>query len=200
MHSSESKKCNEQATDDQLIEQIQSRETNWKDLFGQLVERHQASLFGRCITYLRNPDDAADASQETLLRAYRGIDSFKGESTFRTWLFAIADNQCHTLARKRSKLIVDEHIRNMVQVQQEIREEADGVEPAQDVLECVHSALARIAPTGRDVLQLRYFSGLSIEDIAVTLGVGISAAKMRLYRAQDQIAGLIDQRQLSRAA
>ena len=197
MHSN---KPGDQASDEQLIQQIQSREANWKDLFGQLVERHQASLFGRCIAYLRNPDDAADASQETLFRAYRAIDTFKGDSAFRTWLFAIADNQCHTLARKRAKLIVDEHIRNMVQVQQEIREQPFEVESGLDASEYVHSALVQIAPKGRDVLQLRYFSGLSIEDIAATLGVGISAAKMRLYRAQDQVACLIDRRQLSRAA
>ena len=64
-------------------------------------------------------------------------------------------------------------------------------EPDNTATEVVHQALAQITPLGRDVLQLRYFGDLSIEDIATTLGVGISAAKMRLYRAQEQVASLI---------
>ena len=193
-----SKNHNGEPTDDCLIKHLQSRRNECKTLFGQLVARHQSALYGRCLAYLRHPEDAADASQETLLRAYRAIDSFKGEAAFRTWLFAIADNQCHTLARKRARGRVDKHIESLVRVDQEVREQPP--ENGSICLDLIHGALLQIPQNGRDVLQLRYFADLSIEEIAATLGLGISAAKMRLYRAQDQIARLIDENAFTRAA
>lgn len=197
MHDNNSKRPSDQAADGLLIARIQAREAGWKDLFGQLVQRHQSALYGRCLGYLKNPDDAADASQDALLRAYRAIDSFKGDAAFRTWLFAIADNQCHTLARKRSRHVVDGDIDARVHAH---RGDEAAVEPAVNCDEVVHQALGQITPIGRDVLHLRYFAELSIEEIAVTLGVGISAAKMRLYRAQDQVAALLETQTVDYAA
>ena len=197
MHDNNSKRPSDQPADALLIARIQAREAGWKDLFGQLVKRHQAALYGRCLGYLKNPDDAADAAQDALLRAYRAIDSFKRDAAFRTWLFAIADNQCHTLARKRSRHVLDDGIDARVTAH---RGDEAPVEPADNCDEVVHQALGQIAPIGRDVLHLRYFAELSIEEIAVTLGVGISAAKMRLYRAQDQVAALLETQALDYAA
>jgi RNA polymerase sigma-70 factor (ECF subfamily) len=193
MHNDYSKPRNDASPECLLIERIQAREAGWEDLFGMLVARHQTALYGRCLAYLKNHDDAADASQETLFRAYRAIGSFKGDAAFRTWLFAIADNQCHTLARKRARHVIDENIEAMLQLHRgaETATAETMGEAAAMRRDLVHEALQQITPLGRDVLQLRYFAELSIEDIAATLGVGISATKMRLYRAQDQVAGLI---------
>ncbi len=190
MHKNNAKRRHIDLDERRLIADIQARVPGWKDLFGQLVDGHQGAPFGRCLAYLKNHDDAADASQETLFRAYRALDSFKGEAAFRTWLFAIADNQCHTLARKHSRVVLSDDMENLagVVVLEPVRVIT---EPDNTATEVVHQALAQITPLGRDVLQLRYFGDLSIEDIATTLGVGISAAKMRLYRAQEQVASLI---------
>jgi RNA polymerase sigma-70 factor (ECF subfamily) len=198
MHFDNSNKQQNEPTDAGLIERIQRRESNWRDLFGELVKRHQGAVYGRCMAYLRNAADADDALQETLFRAFRAIDSFKGDAAFRTWLFAIADNQCHTLARRRARQVLDEQARALVGLDHEAAAEPE--DPAAGCEETVQAAMAQIAVKGRDVLQLRYFADLSLEEIAFTLGVGLSAAKMRLYRAQEQLAGLIGECAVDRAA
>jgi RNA polymerase sigma-70 factor (ECF subfamily) len=181
-----------------VIERIQRREPNWHDLFGALVKRHQGAVHARCMAYLRNPADADDATQETLFRAFRAIDSFKGDAAFRTWLFAIADNQCHTLAHRRARQVPDDRARALVRLEHESPGESEGTNAG--CAEMVRAAMAQVAAKGRDVLQLRYFAELSLEEIAFTLGVGLSAAKMRLYRAQEQLAGVISGYDMDRAA
>ena len=198
MHFEDSKDLHKRPTDADLIESIHGRESDWRDLFGVLVKRHQGAVYARCMAYLRKTADADDALQETLFRAFRAIDGFKGDAAFRTWLFAIADNQCHLLARRRSRQQLDEQVKVLIASQQELR--LDPGVSADECREVVHSALERIAAKGREVLHLRYFADLSIDDVAFTLGVGISAAKMRLYRAQEQLAGLTGERVMDRTA
>ena len=64
----------------------------------------------------------------------------------------------------------------------------------------VDSALSRLGEKSRDVLQLRYFADLQIHEVASSLGIGLSAAKMRMYRAQAQLAELIRPTELNKAA
>ncbi|MFT5114947.1 MAG: RNA polymerase sigma-70 factor (ECF subfamily) [Parasphingorhabdus sp.] len=64
----------------------------------------------RCFAYLRNCEDAEDAAQEAELRVFRAIRSFRQDASFRTWLFAIGDRQCHDIARKRSRHILSDNL------------------------------------------------------------------------------------------
>src|SRR5215212_651076 len=61
----------------------------------QLVSMHQRSLYAVCRGVLGSAEDAEDAVQETFLRAFRSLESFRGNAAFRTWLFRIALNVCH---------------------------------------------------------------------------------------------------------
>jgi RNA polymerase sigma-70 factor (ECF subfamily) len=181
-----------------LIGQIQRRETDWRALFGELFGPHVQAVHARCLAYLRNIDDAADATQETLFRAYRAIDRFRGDASLRTWLFAIADNECHTLVRKRARYLPDPDLEPALDAVYGLHDPTEP-QPLMDA-ELVTWALERLGSKNRDVLQLRYFADLTMDEIAATLGIGLSAAKMRLYRAQQQMADLIAPIQLEQAA
>ena len=65
---------------------------------------------------MRNRHDAEDALQETLLRAYRGLDRFRGQASVLTWLTTIADNQCASLARRRARQVVGEHLQQSIRL------------------------------------------------------------------------------------
>ncbi len=108
-------------SDEQLVALFQARDEEHAAAYAELVHRHQPNLFRRCRARLGNAADADEAVQESLLRAFRGLHRFRRDSCFRTWLFSIADNQCNTLHVRRSRHVLTDHVRAMIELQQELR-------------------------------------------------------------------------------
>ena len=69
--------------------------------FGELVSRYETKVYGLALKMVRNPEDAEDVLQDTFLRAYRGIKSFQGASTFSTWIYRITANSALMRLRKK---------------------------------------------------------------------------------------------------
>ena len=173
--------------DAQLVIDIQQRSAESVMLVEELLRRHHAALLQRCQRCLHNRHDAEDAVQETELRMIRGIGAFKGESTYRTWLFAIADNQCRTLLDRRVRNLMGEHLQAMwkyaqISDQIEHQDHAD----RQDLRLLVAQVLNSLPVQSSEILSLRFYTELCMEEIAQLLGIGLSAAKMRLNRSLRQ--------------
>ena len=156
-----------------------------KAAFTQLIKQHRGDVLRRCMSYLKNRDDAEDATQETILRAFRGMDSFRGDSNFRTWLFAIADNQCHTLAAKRSRLVLIEENSGLLEL--EGLSACDREQNVSGHTYWLHEALHKLPEMSRDIVILRFFSEMSLVEISLITGLSLSATKMRLYRALQEL-------------
>lgn len=167
-------------SDEALLLLILAQRPGWRDLLAALLQRHRQSLWTRCFLYLKNSHDAEDAAQETELRVFRAIHKFRQDSSFRTWLFAIADRQCHDLARKRARYQLSDHIRDLIEIHEHNLRQV--VENNSDSLQ-VLDVLDRFPRRDRDILMLRFYLDLSLQDMADYLGLGLSATKMRLYRA-----------------
>jgi RNA polymerase sigma-70 factor (ECF subfamily) len=174
-----------QLEDRELLEMILEQQPNWRDLLSILIQRHHNSLQARCYAYLRNRHDAEDAAQETELRAFRAIRNFRRDASFRTWLFAIGARQCHDLARQRARHVLDEHIRSLIEIHEENLARAGR---ADESAAAVNKVLARLPRRERDVLMLRFYLDLPLQEMAGQLGLGLSATKMRLYRALESFS------------
>lgn len=173
-----------------LLESILHTESNWRGMLSHLLGRHHQALLLRCRAYLKNREDAEDATQETELRAFKAIHLFRGDSTFRTWLFAIADRQCHDLAAKRRTHVLTEHIEALVEIAE------SGQRQRLDEFELTNSiarAMDQLPGSTRTLIELRFYRDYSLDEIALTCGIGLSAAKMRLYRALEQCAATLSQ-------
>src|SRR5918995_3804711 len=87
------------------IEQAGLREPTRRDhrAFGELVDAHRADVHAHCYRMLSSLNDADDALQDTLLRAWRALPRFRGQSSLRTWLYRIATNVCLDALARRSK-------------------------------------------------------------------------------------------------
>ncbi len=169
-------------SDEQLVDLFHAGGHRARAVYSELARRHRPDLLRRCRARLGNTADAEEAVQESLLRAYRGLLRFRRDACLRTWLFAIVDNQCNTLYVRRARSMLSDHLRALITLHEEPpRDPGDEEVPEQHSL--VHEALAKLPNPSRDVLMLRFYRDLSLEEIAVTLGIGLSAAKMRLYRA-----------------
>lgn len=170
--------------DAELVVLVCRRGLGWKIALGKLLLRHRPWIFNFCLQRLGNHHDAQDATQEVVIRVCNAIVRFEGRSAFRTWLYRICENQCRTFATRRARYIQVEHIEALIDLDRGdvTVTEADAIADK----EAVQVVLDSVSSQARDVLQLRYFEDRSLEEIAASLNISLSAAKMRLYRALDQ--------------
>jgi RNA polymerase sigma-70 factor, ECF subfamily len=156
--------------------------------FAELVRRHESAVFQLCRQYLENDADAEEVVQDTFLKVFRYITRFEGRSTFRTWVYRIATNECATRYRRRIRrqqardAFVDE-ARN-----QPVATDPPEI-PAEDPYRFegrVGRAMDVLSEPDREILVLRHIGELPIQEVADALGIGLSAAKMRLYRAEER--------------
>ena len=182
-----------QTLEDQVLtSSIIKQQVGWRDMLSTLLQRHHNALLTRCYLYLKNREDAEDAAQETELRVFRAIKNFRGDSSFRTWLFAIGDRQCYDLVQKRKRQMIDDHLRALIEIH-EIH--VNKITTSTETNTVVEEALSRLHEQERDVIMLRYYMDLSLHDVSSTLGIGLSATKMRLYRALEKFILLLPTKQ-----
>lgn len=168
-------------SDTTLIEIIRAQQRGWVRAISILFKRYENELLRRCQYRLGDFHDAEDVVQATLLRVYRAIRMFEGKSSFRSWLYTIADNQCNTLATRRSRHVLSEHLITLIDIHEHALRSHDAFMDKEQV----NLTLNILPAKTKQILKMRYYMDLSLEEIAHTLGIGPSAAKMRLYRAQD---------------
>ncbi len=156
--------------------------------FDELVRRYQGKVYRLSYKILRHEDDAAEALQDAFLSAYRGLASFKEQSSFSTWLYRIATNASLMKIRKRRP--------NHFSLDQPREEETDPLElpdwsaqPAEELLtaetrEIMEEGIQHLPEDLRAVFVLRDIEGLSNAQIAEVLQLSVAAAKSRLHRAR----------------
>ncbi len=145
-----------------------------------LLSRHRGWILHRCRAYLGNPEDAEDVTQEVLLRVYRSLHGFQHRAAFRTWLHTIVHNQCKTFLAQRASRAIDPGMRHEL-ARFETSRCSSPADP--DARPAIEGLLGAMPDGARDILALRYLSGLSLAGIAERVGLSLSATKMRLYRA-----------------
>ena len=157
--------------------------------FEKLVRKYEPLVYRTCLRYLKSPIEAEEASQDVFLRVFHNLKDFKGTATFKTWLFRVTANTC--ASRYRSLRRIQDRHRAYV----ELAELA--ASPVQSSTELdlgdgpIVQALETLSPTDRETLILRHVSELSLEEMADTLQLGLSATKMRLYRAERRLRAAV---------
>lgn len=162
--------------------------------FEQLVRAHADRLYAVVLRILGDPDDAAEATQEAFLRAWRGIDGFRGGSRFFTWLYRIGLNEAKRLGARRSAET------KMISLDDEPVPEAPDWSEAPEVradqgeLRGVLEAAVRALPADyRAPLILRDIEGLSTTEAAAVMDLREAAFKSRLHRARLAVRRAIDE-------
>jgi RNA polymerase sigma-70 factor (ECF subfamily) len=181
--------------DSELVRMAQAGETR---AFDELVRRYQDKVYRLSYKILRHEDDAAEALQDALLSAYRGLKNFKAESTFSTWLYRVATNAALMKYRKRR----DGHV--SLERSQSDNEDAEplalpdwSAQPLDELLdtetrEVMQEGIDRLPEELRVVFVLRDVEGLSNGEVSEVLDLSIPAVKSRLHRARLQLRNRLD--------
>lgn len=151
-----------------------------REAFSELVVRHQHAVFNLAYRMTTNHQDAADLAQEAFIRAFQKLYSYKPAYSFRNWVMGI----CANLARNRFRSETRRRTLETRHVLETVPDPPAAPDPRQALLE---QALQRLPEQTRVPLVLKYMEDLSLEDIARTLRLGLSAVKMRLSRGREEL-------------
>lgn len=159
---------------------VQAFANGSEQAFKQLVQRHQAPLYGFVRRQVDNHSEAADLCQKVFLKVFLKARTFRGEASFRTWLYQIAINQCknHFRARTRERL-EDVDIESLPLTEPA----ADlAVESAQEG-RLLRNAVETLPPKQRYTLELRFYQECTFAEIANIMGCPVGTAKANYHHA-----------------
>ena len=161
--------------------------------FAELVNRNSSTSFKLAMSILKDRQDAEDAVQNSFWNAWKHLRGFQGDSKFSTWISSIVINQCLMRlrkARRASFLYLDGGVDGSEVRMPELSDRGPSPEAQLDGKEMaaiLHREIGRLPPMFRSVLVLRELDELSMDDVALRLGISLVAAKSRLMRARNEL-------------
>lgn len=177
----------EQLTDEDVVKLCIQHQRVDAHIFSILVTRHEALIYRVALRYLAIDADADDAAQDTFLKAFRGLLGFRQDAKFKTWLFKILHNVCMTRLSQRTRRESIEYEENETY---DLPANTTEVDEYQQLIDndAIQQTLDLLKDQERQVLILKLIAELSLQETADTLGLSLSATKMRFYRAQEHFS------------
>lgn len=172
-------------TDEELIIAILQDD---HQALGELYNRYYRKVFRKCLSLVKDHDEAFDLAQEALMKAFENLKSFRGESSFSTWLYIITHRYCLGALRKRNRMIVKTSPINFEGDESKDLIIAAGEAVDLDEQEYIMFCLINKLPESeKELLMLKYSQGESIASLQSMLHLSSSAIKMRLKRTREKL-------------
>jgi RNA polymerase sigma-70 factor (ECF subfamily) len=160
-------------------EAIKSCQQGDREAFRHLVERYQRQAVSHATAILLNRDDAEDAVQEAFIDAFKAIGTFDTSRTFYQWFYVLLRNRCYKLTSKRRPAeSLDEAL--LLTTQQGMSNETRLA---------LEKALHSLTREEREIVSLKYFSGLSYDELATQLQIPRGTVMSRLFYARRKLQG-----------
>lgn len=166
--------------------------------FEEVVHLYWDRIYARVLQLLKNPQDAEEVTQDAFMRAHRGLENFRGDSSFSTWLFQIATNLAHNRywywwRRKRDVSISldqslnDDSDATLVDVLPSEDEDPTDETLTNELARRVEECLPLLSVKHQEILALRIKKNLSYEEIAQKLDISVGTVKSRIARARESL-------------
>ncbi|SHF12049.1 MULTISPECIES: sigma-70 family RNA polymerase sigma factor [Thermoanaerobacter] len=167
---------------EELLERAKAGEV---EAFEILTSEHQKYIYNVILKIVFDKEEALDLTQETLLKAYLNIKKFKGNSSFRTWLYRIAINCAIDYLRKRN--VERSNFRKIEEFENEVKdfETPEEVVDKKLTAEIVMKEINKLPLDYKVVLILRDIEGLNYEEISKIMNLNLGTVKSRLWRARN---------------
>jgi RNA polymerase sigma-70 factor (ECF subfamily) len=175
----------EQKEDIYYIEKVKAGQSNY---FSYIVEKYQDIVYSIALKVVKNSNDAEEMAQESFIKAYKSISSFKGSAKFSTWLYRITYNTCISELRKRK---IHYTSTDDVEIEDESTEiNLDGI-PEENRAKAIKEAMNQLPEEEYTLILLYYFEEQSIEEISKVTKLSESNTKVKLYRARKKLYSIL---------
>lgn len=177
-------------TDQHLIEQVLRGDTR---AFGVLVEKYQGFVFTIVLRMVKMREEAEEVSQDTFIKAFESLASFRGESKFSSWLYSIAYRKALDRIRKNKKYRASELLEEITE------SDAGSVENALQQLEDkerkeqIQHCIMQLPEIDAALVTLYYFEDQSVKEIAAITELSEENIKVKLYRSRKKLFTLLQQ-------
>jgi RNA polymerase sigma-70 factor (ECF subfamily) len=177
----------DQKNDTWYIERVLKGDTQY---FSYFVEKYKDIVYSIAFKVLRNREDAEEMAQESFVKAFKSLHTFKGDAKFSTWLYRITYNNCISELRKKKMKFVST---DDVQISDEAEEmNLDGI-PAENRSKYVKAALEKLPEDEYTLILLYYFEDKSVEEISKITRLSESNAKVKLFRARKKLYTILNE-------
>ncbi|MBQ2268086.1 MAG: RNA polymerase sigma factor RpoE [Succinivibrio sp.] len=177
-------------SDELLVKKVQEGDTN---AYNVLVIKYQYKVAQIISKFVANNADINDIAQDAFIKAYKAINSFRGESSFYTWLYRIVVNAAKTFLESNSKhknsIDVDSPEFQSIDEQGILasKDTPDRIIESQELHEVILKAMNDLPKELREAITLREIEGMSYDDMAIALKVPVGTVRSRIFRAREFI-------------
>ncbi|MBT8325670.1 MAG: sigma-70 family RNA polymerase sigma factor [Winogradskyella sp.] len=161
--------------------------------YAQLVDRYKDLVFNVALKLLQHREEAEEVAQDTFIKVFKQLSSFKGQSKLSTWIYKIAYNNSLDRLKKNKKY------RNDVPIDGFTTERLKCVDNALEQLieaekqQLIKNSLAQLPEDYRLVLQMFYFEDLSLQEMAEIINIEANTVKVKLFRARKKLATILEE-------
>lgn len=150
--------------------------------FVRITEEYNSIISGICFSYATDPDDLKDLRQDIMINIWKGLQSYRGESSLSTWIYRVALNTCVSTVRKRSHRPVTVPIETRTEEQSS---EAD--DALRDKIAYLHSVIATLSSLDKAVITM-WLDECKYEEIAEVTGISRSNVAVRINRIKQKLS------------
>ncbi len=158
--------------------------------FAEIVEAHREPVFRLAYLLLGDPDDAEDVAQETFLRAYHALDRFDVSRPLRPWLLQIAANQARNRRRSLGRYLGA--LKRFAQYKEPDGPDTEAISDGRLQSQMLWQAIRRLSRADQEILYLRHFLELPVDETAASLNISQGTVKSRLHRAHQRLRAVIE--------
>ncbi len=159
--------------------------------YSYLVDKYQDLVYGLALKMLRNQEDAEELAQDSFVKAYRSLSSYKQKSKFSTWLYSITYNGCITMMRKRKLEVRSLDEQRLTEVDEiKINDQLSEINKA-ELEKYLQLALAKLPELDQVLVTLYYYEEQKVEDISQITGLTESNVKVKIHRARKKMYELL---------
>ena len=177
--------------DQPYINKVFQGDTN---AFSFLVEKYKDMVFTLALKVTKSREEAEEISQDSFIKAFKSLQSFKGDSKFSTWLYKITYNNCMDSVKKRAKRYhthtIDEVVENKIQATEDVLEGIERKERAVLMNEC----LEELPEDERSILWLFYYKELTLKELIDVTSLTEANVKVKLFRARKKLLAIVQRK------
>ena len=182
----------EESDDRPLVERARKHDA---DAFEELVRRHQSRIYGLCYHLTGNHEDANDLAQDSFIKAWKAIPTFRGDASFVTWIYRIATNNCLTHLKSRRNVLPHLSLNDLdanTENDPTLVELVSNHTPRRDsqlneLQKRLNEAMVKLSEEHRMVVVMHDVQGMSHVEIAEVLGCNPGTVRSRLFYARQQL-------------